>query len=654
MVIRVTPAETGGDTAAALEQALDKARQALGEGPVIELAGGTYAFTRGVKLTAADSGTAAAPLVIRAAPGADVICSGGRTLTGFGPVTDAAVLARLTPEARATVRQTDLRAHGITDFGTFHSRGFSRPVVPAMLELFFQGKPMPLAHWPKTGFAAIKGFPPESADPDGHGGSIGKLAGGFFYDGDRPAGWSNIGDVLVHGYWAWDWANSYERIASLDTQRHHIQLAAPGGTYGYRIGQRIQFLNILEELSAPGEWYLDRTTGILYFWPPAPLADGDVTVSLLEEPFFTLTAAAHVRIEGIQFTASRGTGIRITGGTGCTVERCGFRSLGNYGVIVAGGTEHAVRGCEMTELGDGGVDISGGDRKTLTPAGHVVEDNHIHHIARWSKCYVPAVLGGGVGIRIAHNLIHDHPHCAILFWGNGFTIEYNEIHHVCLETGDVGAIYTGRDYSFRENVVRYNFIHHTGGVGMGSMGVYNDDCVSGTVMFGNVFWKVQRAAFLGGGRDFRVENNIFVDCTPAVSLDGRGLSPAPVWHDMVYQTMKQSLEKMNWRQPPYSTRYPELADLVPYYAKTAGIPPGNILVARNICVGGQWTEIYWGATPDMLKLQDNLVGPDPGFVDAAHGNFELKPDSPAFKLGFQPLPLRDIGPRKTASAASGK
>lgn len=644
--IRMKPDAT--DSATALTAALTQVRQARQQGKlagpaVVELAGGTYRFTRGVVLTAADAGTAAAPLVIRAAPGQTVRFSGGRTVSGFVPVADPAVLKRLLPEARGQVLQADLKAQGITDFGTFRSRGFGRPLAPAMLELIYQGQPMPLAHWPQNGFTKITGFPAGGTD-DGHGTPLGQLENGFFYEGDRPASWSNLGDILVHGYWAYDWANSYERIASLDPQKHHFKLLPPHGTYGYIVGQRIQFLNILEELAAPGQWYLDRQTGILYFWPPAPLRDGDVTVSLLEEPFLTVTDAAHVQVEGITFEDARGTGISMTGGTGYRIENCGFRSLGNYGVIITGGTDHTVRGCEMSELGDGGVNISGGDRKTLTPANHAVENNHLHHLARWSKCYVPGVLGSGVGIRIANNLIHDHPHCAILFGGNGFTVEYNEIHHVCLETGDVGAIYTGRDYSFRENVVRYNFIHHTGGVGMGSMGIYNDDCVSGTVMLGNVFWKVQRAAFLGGGRDFRVENNVFVDCHPAVALDGRGLSKAKVWHDMVYKTMKENLEAVNWRQPPYSTRYPELAALVPLYAKDDGIPPGNILVARNICVGGTWTEIGWGATPDMVTFTDNLLDADPQFVDPANGNFALKPTSPALKLGFQPLPLEKIGP----------
>ena len=214
----------------------------------------------------------------------------------------------------------------------------------------------------------------------------------------------------------------------------------------------------------------------------------------------------------------------------------------------------------------------------------------------------------------------------------------------------MGAIYTGRDYTYRGNVIRHNFIHHTGGVGMGSMGIYMDDCVSGTLIYGNVLWKLHRAVFLGGGRDFRVENNIFVDCDPAVELDGRGLSKSAVWHDMVYKTMRQRLEEMNWRQPPYSTRYPELAALEPYYAKDDGVPPGNVLVARNICAGSNLLNITWGAKPEMAESRDNVTDADPLFVDAAKGDFRLKADSPAVKLGFEPIPFDEIGP---ATAAAG-
>jgi len=263
----------------------------------------------------------------------------------------------------------------------------------------------------------------------------------------------------------------------------------------------------------------------------------------------------------------------------------------------------------------------------------------------------------GVGLRASHNLIHDHPHCAILFNGNDHLIEFNEIHHIALETGDVGAIYAGRDYTYRGNRIRHNFIHHTGGVGMGSMGVYMDDCVSGTEVFGNIFYKVHWAMFIGGGRDHRVENNIFVDCDPAVRMDGRGLDTTPVWRNMVNDFMRQRLAEMP--APLYRVRYPALETLDRYYGAPdgpaitgeafTGVPPEGNVVARNICVG-KWLEAGWHATPQMLRLENNLTNAEPRFVrqpraESRANDFALKRDSPAWNLGFERIPVEQIGPK---------
>jgi len=642
-------------TLGAARQAIRQMKKAGGlpaGGVTVSIAPGDYYLEQGLELTAEDSGIADSPIVYRAAGTQSVRLVGGREIGNWRKVEDPAILARLDPAARDSVRQVELKALGITNFGRLSSRGFGRPVTPAALELFFAGKPMTLARWPNGGFTKIVGYPEGAGDE--HGGKLGKLPGGFNYEGDRPRRWRDTSDIWIHGYWAYDWANSYEHVASIDLDKRLIKTSPPYGHYGFRAGGdggRFFFLNILEEVDEPGEWYLDRTSGILYFWPPQPIDQSRAMVSVIESPMIHINGASHVAIQGLTIECARGTAIQIAGGDDNRVADCTLGDLGNYGIAIDGGTNHRVDGCTIYETGDGGVSVDGGDRKTLKSAGHVVENNHIHHIARWSRCYAPAILISGVGVRASNNLIHDHPHCAILFNGNEHVIERNEIHHVCLETGDVGAIYTGRDYTYRGNVIRHNFIHHTGGVGMGSMGIYMDDCVSGTLIYGNVLWKLHRAVFLGGGRDFRVENNIFVDCDPAVELDGRGLSKAPVWHDMVYKTMKQRLEEMNWKQPPYSTRYPELATLEQYYAKDDGVPPGNVLVARNICVGSKLLNITWGATPEMVESRDNLTDADPLFVDAANGNFRLKSDSPALKLGFDPIPFDKIGPAPRGSSS---
>jgi len=518
---------------------------------------------------------------------------------------------------------------------------------------------MTLARWPNQGeFAKIAGYPPASDRRDEHGGNLGELGGGFLYDGDPPRHWLDTSDLWVHGYWAYDWANSYEKVTSLDSVQHLVKTGPPYGIYGFRKGQRFYFLNVLEELNEPGEWFLDRKSGVLYFWPPKDATDRsahEVLLSQLEQPLLRLIGASNVTFQGITFEATRGNAIEIRGGESNRIAGCLICNVGDNGVVMDGGFGNGVVTCDIFDTGDGGVQLTGGDRQTLKPGGHFVENCHFQRQGRWSKCYVPAIGITGVGLRASHNLIEDHPHCAILFWGNDHLIEFNEIHHIALETGDVGAIYTGRDYTFRGNRVRCNFIHHTGGVGMGSMGVYMDDCVSGTEVYGNVFYKVHWAMFIGGGRDHRVENNLFVDCDPAVRADGRGLDKSPVWHDMVDDTMRKRLTEVPLAL--YRDRYPQMKTLDRYYGPPEGpsvrgeafhgVPPENNVIARNVCVG-KWLEAGWHATPEMLQLSANLTNAVSSLVHSPNDqsrvtDFDLKSDSSAFALGFERIPLAQIG-----------
>ncbi|HKX62270.1 MAG TPA: right-handed parallel beta-helix repeat-containing protein, partial [Verrucomicrobiae bacterium] len=622
-------------------------------GMTIWLRGGDYLRTNTFELSAADSGSPNGPIVWRAYRDERARLLGGRRLTGFQPVTDPAVLGRLDEAARGHVFQFDLRAAGVTDPGAMKSRGFSRATTPAHSELFFAGRPMTLARWPNEGaWEKISGFPTNLAKGDDHGGRIGDLPGGFFYSGERPRRWRDPGDLWVHGYWAWDWANSYERVTVLDVDQHLIQTAPPYGLYGFRAGQRFHFLNLAEEIDQPGEWFIDRRMGLLYFWPPSPIGAEEVLLSLLDQPLVKLTDVRHVTLRGLVLEATRGTAIAINGGGANRVQGCLLRNLGNFGVTIHGGTNHGVVSCDVVDTGDGGVSLNGGNRQTLTPAGHFVENCHLQRQGRWSKCYVPAIHMQGVGMRASHNRIHDHPHCAILFTGNDHLMEFNEIDHIALETGDVGAIYTGRDYSFRGNRIRHNYIHETGGVGMGSMGVYMDDCVSGTEVFGNVFYKVHWAMFIGGGRDHRVENNLFVDCDPAVRADGRGLDKSPVWRGMVDDFMRRQLAAVP--SALYRECYPALRSLDtssgppdgPAIVGAAfnGVAPANNVLARNVCVG-KWLDLGWHAKPEMFDLKDNFVTSQTNQIAAPATGFRLPKNSPAWTLGFQPIPFEQIGPR---------
>lgn len=610
---------------ATLERARDEIRQHKAAGEItVEVCGGTYQLARPLELTEKDSGTQNAPVVYRARQGETVRLVGGRAVKGWSKVTDSAVLGRFAESARGQVWQTNLRANGVTDLGNM--LGSDR-----RLELFFQDQPMTLARFPNDGFIKITEL--LGTTEINVRGTKGRREGSFICDSDRLQRWVGEKDPWVDGYWFWDWSEQRHPIKSLDPVKRAIEVKPPYHGYGYRKGQWFYGFNLLSELDSPGEWYLDRETGILYFWPPAPLERNAAVVSVIPA-LVTMKNVSYVTLRGMVLEGCRGTAIRIDGGTHNLVAGCTIRNTGGNAVSISG-ADSGVAGCDIYATADGGISLNGGDRRTLTPGNLFADNNHIHHYSRWDRIYHPAITLGGVGNRATHNLIDNAPHMAIGFGGNDHLIEFNEIHSVCFESNDAGAIYAGRNWSMRGTVIRNNYLHDIDGFkGKGCVGVYLDDQFSGTQIVGNIFYKVTRAAMVGGGRDCTIENNIFVDCRPAVHVDSRGLG----WAAPGGSGMVKTLKAMPYTGPLWSQRYPQLVKILD---DDPMAPKGNI-VARNICVGGRWDAFDKKALP-LITFRDNLLNQDPLFVDAAQLNFGLKDDSPALKLGFKPIPTNKIG-----------
>lgn len=192
--------------------------------------------------------------------------------------------------------------------------------------------------------------------------------------------------------------------------------------------------------------------------------------------------------------------------------------------------------------------------------------------------------------------------------------------------------------SERGNVVHYNHFHDLGNASK-VQAVYLDDCSSGTTVFGNLFCRAGRAVQIGGGRDNVIENNVFVDCKPAVQVDARGLTWAKFWFDGSDSTLMDRLKAMDYDKPPYSVHYPELANIL---EDEPAIPKGNRIV-RNICAGGRLLDLLDGLTDEIVILKDNLVDGHQGFLLPDEGNYQLREDSPAYELGFKRIPMEGIG-----------
>jgi len=181
------------------------------------------------------------PITYRARTGETVRLLGGKRITNWRKVTDPFVLSRLDESVREKVWQADLKALGITDFGSPAGGG---------LELFFNDEPMTLARYPNEGFMRIV----DVVEYDGHQihGIKGSKVGRFYYEGDRPKRWIGEKDVWLHGYWFWDWSDQRHRLKSIDPEKRILEVEPPYHYYGYRKGQWFYAYNILSELDSPG------------------------------------------------------------------------------------------------------------------------------------------------------------------------------------------------------------------------------------------------------------------------------------------------------------------------------------------------------------------------------------------------------------------
>jgi hypothetical protein len=632
---------------ATLERARDEIRrlkQGAGlpaGGVTVALRGGTTFRGEVLAFGEADSGTAAAPIVYTAYGNEEVTLSAAKAIGGFVPVTDPAVLARLPAEARGHVLQTSLPQQGITDFGAIGLQTHQAPL--AALELLLDGKPMTLARWPNTGFAKIAGAPK------------GEKGDTFAYADDRPARWVDEPDARGNGYWDFDWAASNVAFAGIDTAKRTITTKPPHAVYGYRKGGRFYAYNLLSELDQPGEWYLDRRNGLLYFWPPSDLTKAAVEVSV-GPGFLALNQVSHVTFRRLILQGCRGEAVSIRDGARVQLVGCTLRSLGTRAISISGGTDHRIAGCDLYDINEGAIAISGGERKTLVPARHVIENCLFTRIGRWQRTYVPAVDLSGVGCRVANNLMYDIAHSVLLFRGNDHIIEYNEVHSMGFEGGEMGAFYCGRNWTLSGNIVRYNYLHD----------IYNpcpqrnrafmlDDGAAGITMTGNLIVRVAEGISLSSINNV-IDNNVFVDCYPAIGCWGGAASFPPFDPQTGHNpTMWPPLAELALDQPPWSVRFPEMLPLREAIRTGGPVPPQcRAQITRNVVWQGdaEWTGFHMTKDKAAWVIADNLVGTDPRFVDAAKGDYRLQPDSPAPKLGFKPIPVAKIGLYQSPERAS--
>jgi hypothetical protein len=623
---------------ASLTVALERARSSRGaRKPQIVVGAGTYEVPEGLAMTAADSGAAGQPLVVEGAAGEKVVLTNSRHVPAqaFKPVTDPATLKRIDPAVRGRIVELDLRAMGLT-----HSKKYPDYFTDngGLFELYCNDRRMPISRYPNDGYmqmkrALVNGGGQEQAGDwktfydAGAKESEKPRPGVFEYRDERTSRWAaEVGrGVWLKGYWRVPWEDPAVRIASIDTEKKTITLAAPvpggiGNKYARPEGngkENYILINLLEEIDSPGEWAVDFEEQKLYFYPPVALEGAEIRIADNAAPVIALRGASFVELRSLQVSCAFGDGILIEGGQQSRVLGCTVRNVGSYGLRFAGGTKHEALSNDIYATGAGGIWLGGGDDRATPrkPAAHRVVNNHIHHFGEMQKVYAPGInagfTGGGggghhvaVGMYIAHNLVHDGPHAGVLHGSWDHIMEYNEIFRVCKISNDMGYFYCYDEYERSGNrTFRYNFMHNS----PLADGIYFDGDNRNDLVYGNLVhiggtgFLYKRAMTVENPLQLRCSNNIAVQCATGYRF-----------------VMRQGSEVGD--NVAVECQHP--------FVFTKGVD-GKGMPAEGDCSTGK-NLAYAG---------------DPGFVDAAASDFALRPVNSIQRdlPGFQPIPLSKAG-----------
>ncbi|MCK9640361.1 MAG: right-handed parallel beta-helix repeat-containing protein [Prolixibacteraceae bacterium] len=639
---------------------------------------GAYQLKKSFELGLADSGVEGSPVTYSAYPNETVSFTGGISISveKAKKITNKATLARIVPEAKGSILQINLKSLGISNLGILSPRGFGRPYQPAPLELFCNHEAMRLSRWPNESLVPIGKVLDTGSIP--RNGDFSNRGGKFTFGVSRPDRWGKAKEIWISGFFRYGYADDAVKIANLDLIHKTITTAQPT-MYGFEGGKVFQSwyaYNLLEEIDRPGEYFIDREKGILYFFPPEGKLNS-IELSILEGPLVVLENCSNIHFNNITFECARGMGMYIEKGKNNRIENSVFRNLGEVAVSIGkgilplsdlkhagtgtpasrvlgsilahnynnttfnreAGTGQLISGCHIYNTGTGGISLGGGDRITLEKGNNRVENCRIHDFNRLDRSYKVGINIDGVGNVIRNCEIYNSPGSAIMLHGNDHLIEYNNIHHAVIDGDDMGAIYYGRDPSEFGNKVQYNFFHHIGNDHGMIMAVYHDDGACGMEVTDNVFYKAgSRTIMIGGGNDNVYRNNIFIDCPLAFHLDNRlqGWAKSSLDKGGIFETR---LAAVNYKQAPYATAYPKFIN---YFEDSPGLPKRNF-IDNNVFINVKM--IHNGSPAWSYIGKCYIACGDPGFVDYDKMNFELKPSSEVFKLlpSFKAIPFGKIG-----------
>lgn len=595
------------------------------------IASGTYAITEPLVLGPGDSRVS-----FRAEPGAKAAITGGRAITGWREEGGLWV-AKVDPAWRFEA-------------------------------LWIDGERATRARTPNRGFIQATGQPTELLPGVKSKGEANRVLLAIEPAAAQPLGAlseAELREVNVNVRFSWD------------VQRHRLAgVRVADGTLQFTAGlhraffslepyHNVRLENFRAALDEPGEWFRALDGTVFYQPQPGQKLDSLDAWAPVAEQWLVLRGDAEKKqiVTGVSFhglafrhlgwtlpddgaafgqaEAALGAGVEADGARGLRFEDCEFaHTMTNALWFRHGVRDVTIARCHLHDLGAGGVKI-GETKIPATPAaqtgGVTIEDTIIHGGGR----HFP----GAIGVTVFHSADNTIRHCDIadfyysaisLGWTWGYKptpcrnnrVEFCHLHHLGWgEMSDMGAVYTLGPQP--GTWIKNCHVHNIACASYGGWGLYNDEGSTGIVWENNLVHRTQGGGYHQHyGRGNVIRNNIFAfnrefqvrrsrpEEFPAFSFEQNIV----LWSDdRAFGHVDE-----NW----FDGRVFVNRNL---YWRTSG--------TANEFAGKSWDEWRFAGHDAESFIAD------PRFVDAAGGNWDLRPDSPAKQIGFAPFDWRAAGVR---------
>ncbi len=623
----------------------------------VNIRGGIHFLKEPLIFKPEDSGTAKAPVVYAAQAGERPVLSGGRPLTKW------------------TVEQVNGKTCWVTDI----------PEVAAgtwyFTQLFVNGVRRSRTRLPRQGFYRFANL------PEGRMGIFTGARSAQFVPGDIQ-NWKTPEDIEIVALTIW--FTSHLRIESVDQASNTVQFKdkALGDLWDeHNRPSRYWVENVFEAMTEPGDWYLDRRAGRLYYLPlPGEEPDNTCIIAPCLSSLVQVVGkspsspAAHIRFENLVFRHSEWRlpqgnvgaiqsafnvpgAVILQNACDCVFYGCEISQVAQYAAEVRrGSTRNQFIACSMFDLGAGGVKVNherpmvpglvttqgmtgldpvemgwglvnkalAVDDPSLVHSRTTISDCDIHH----GGLFYPSAIGVWIGDsgknRVRHNHIHNFNYSGIsVGWTWGYTPARTE-----------------------DNRIEYNHIHDIGHGILSDMGsIYLLGPQPGTVVRGNIVHDVTSNGYGGwgiypdeGSSWLLIENNITyrTRCGGFHQHYGR---------DNIIRNNIFALGSEGQIQGhrPFAVRPYRFEHNIVFH-RDGSTADFNLhtFFDHNLYWRDGGEAVFDAASFTQWQQRGHDLHSriaDPLLANPDSGNMSLRSDSPALAMGFKPIDVSRCGPR---------